>query len=258
MKIYPRFTDEELLALGFMAPGTAENPQKKSLLPRHIGVIMDGNGRWAKKRLLPRSAGHRAGMESLKRIVRFSHSIGLEALTVYAFSTENWGRPAEEVSALFSLLVEYFHREIDELHANGVKITILGDTSRFQPSLRELMTRAVELTKDNTGLCFNVAINYGGRAEIVHAVKAALRAGITADDFTEETISNYLYTSGLPELDLIIRTAGEQRLSNFLLWQSAYAEYVFTPTLFPDFSPDEYQKCITEYLRRTRKFGLVK
>lgn len=258
MKIYPKFTDEEMAKLGFMLPKAADRPHGESLIPKHIGIIMDGNGRWAKKRLLPRSAGHRAGMESLKRIVRFSHSIGLEALTVYAFSTENWGRPKEEVSALFSLLVEYFHKEIDELHANGVKITILGDMSRFQPSLLELMTRAVELTKDNTGLKFNVAINYGGRAEIVHAVKTAISAGIRAEDFTEETISRYLYTSELPELDLIIRTAGEQRLSNFLLWQSAYAEYVFTPTLFPDFSPEEYQKCITEYLKRTRKFGLVK
>ena len=239
MRVYPKFTADELKKLGL-----------DGKLPKHIGLIMDGNGRWAKQRLMPRSAGHRAGMEALQEIVRASHSIGIEALTVYAFSTENWGRPAAEVDALMSLLVEYFYKEIDELDANNVRIRTLGDLTRFSPKLRELMETAVQRTKNNTGLNFSIAINYGSRAEIVRAVRDLIDEGVPS--------SEHLYTRELPELDLVIRTAGEQRLSNFLLYQAAYAEFVFTETLFPAFTPEVYRDCIKEFMRRTRRFGKVK
>lgn len=243
--IYPKYTGAELKALSL----------ERGALPKHIGIIMDGNGRWAKKRLLPRSAGHRAGMEALRGVVRFSHSAGIEALTVYAFSTENWRRPKLEIDALFSLLVEYFHKEIEELDLNGVRIRMLGDTSAFSPKLRELMDNAVERTKNNHGLMFNVALNYGGRAEIVNAAKKLVEEGVPADEIDEAAISDRLYTSGLPEVDLIIRTAGEKRLSNFLLYQAAYSEFCFTDTLFPDFDSDAYCACLKEYALRIRRFG---
>jgi len=245
--IYPKFTDAEL----------KEFSLSREALPSHIGVIMDGNGRWAKKRLLPRSAGHRAGMEALRGIVRFSHSAGIEALTVYAFSTENWKRPRAEIDALFALLEEYFHKEIDELDANGVRIRIIGDEAAFSGKLRDILEAAQNRTTKNTGLCFNIALNYGSRAEIVHAVNSLIESGAKSGEVTEEMFDSSLYTSGLPELDLIIRTAGEQRLSNFLLWQAAYAEFVFTDTLFPDFSREVYADCLCEFARRTRRFGKV-
>ncbi len=245
--IYPKFTDAEL----------KEFSLSREALPRHVGVIMDGNGRWAKKRLLPRSAGHRAGMEALRGIVRFSHSAGIEALTVYAFSTENWKRPRTEIDALFALLEEYFHKEIDELDANGVRIRIIGDEAAFSGKLRDILEAAQNRTVKNTGLCFNIALNYGSRAEIVHAVNSLIESGAKSGEVTEEMFDSSLYTSGLPELDLIIRTAGEQRLSNFLLWQAAYAEFVFTDTLFPDFSREVYADCLCEFARRTRRFGKV-
>lgn len=246
-KLYPKFTDAELKEFSLI----------REALPRHVGVIMDGNGRWAKKRLLPRSAGHRAGMEALREIVRFSHSAGVEALTVYAFSTENWRRPRAEIDALFALLEEYFYKEIDELDANGVRIRIIGDKTAFDGKLKQILENAEARTANNSGLCFNIALNYGSRAEIVHAVNALIESGAKSDEVTEEMLDSMLYTSGLPELDLIIRTAGEQRLSNFLLWQAAYAEFVFTDTLFPDFSREVYADCLCEFARRTRRFGKV-
>ncbi|MCH5279433.1 MAG: isoprenyl transferase [Christensenellaceae bacterium] len=247
MRIYPKYTEAELKKLGLVGK-----------LPEHIGIIMDGNGRWAKQRLMPRSAGHRAGMEALQDIVRTSHSLGIGALTVYAFSTENWGRPAAEIDALMSLLVEYFYKEIDELDANNVRIRTLGELSRFAPKLRTLMETAVQRTENNTGLNFSIAINYGSRAEIVRAVKMLVEEGIPAESITEKCFAEHLYTGELPELDLIIRTAGEQRLSNFLLYQAAYAEFVFTETLFPAFTPEVYCDCIKEFMHRTRRFGKVK
>ncbi|MBQ7060683.1 MAG: isoprenyl transferase [Clostridia bacterium] len=246
IKIYPRFSEEEIRALGL-----------EGAMPKHVGLIMDGNGRWAKKRLLPRSAGHRAGMEAMKAAVRFSHSIGVEALTVYAFSTENWKRPQTEVDALFALLSEYFYKDIDELDANNVRMIVIGDLGRLAPRMRGLLETAMERTKDNTGLVFNVAINYGGRAEIVHAVRELIEGGAKAEDVTEEAISAHLYTRSQPDPDVIIRTAGEQRLSNFLLWQAAYSEFVFTPVLFPDFDEKAYTDCIKEFMGRTRRFGKV-
>ena len=246
-KIYPKFTDAELKKFSLI----------REALPRHVGLIMDGNGRWAKKRLLPRSAGHRAGMEALRGIVRFSHSAGIEALTVYAFSTENWKRPRAEIDALFALLEEYFHKEIDELDANGVRIRIIGERSAFEGKLKEILENAESRTANNTGLCFNIALNYGGRAEIVHAVNELIARGAASGEVTEALLDSLMYTSGLPELDLIIRTAGEQRLSNFLLWQSAYAEFVFTDTLFPDLDREAYSDCLREFANRTRRFGKV-
>ncbi len=246
MQIYPRYTPAELEAIGLAGE-----------IPRHIGIIMDGNGRWAKQRLMPRAVGHRAGMEALHDIVRETHRLGVEALTVYAFSTENWQRPIQEKSALFSLLVEYFAKEIDELDANGVRVIAVGDITPFPEKVREAMRSAIERTRDNNGLKFCVAINYGSRAEIVRAVKSIVEDGISSECITEDDISKRLYTNGLPELDLVIRTANEMRLSNFLLWQAAYAELVFTPVLWPSFTPEDYRDCIGEYLSRTRRFGKV-
>ena len=245
-QIYPKFTEAEL----------KEFSLTMEALPRHVGVIMDGNGRWAKKRLLPRSAGHRAGMEALRGVVRFSHSAGIEALTVYAFSTENWKRPRAEIDALFALLEEYFYKEIDELDANGVRIRIIGDKTAFEGKLKEILENAESRTANNAGLYFNIALNYGSRAEIAHAVNELVNSGVSSE-VTEEMLDSKLYTAGLPELDLIIRTAGEQRLSNFLLWQAAYAEFVFTDTLFPDFSREIYADCLKEFALRTRRFGKV-
>lgn len=246
MRIYEKYSAEQLKELGL-----------SSEMPKHVGIIMDGNGRWAKKRFLPRSLGHRAGMEALHDIVREAHCMGLEALTVYAFSTENWQRPLQEVNAIFGLLTEYFAREIDELDANGIKIVTLGDIVPFPDKLKECITEAVERTKDNSGLKFCIAINYGARAEIVYAIKRIISKGITADSIEAQTVSDELYTSGLPDPDLIIRTAGEQRLSNFLLWQAAYSEFVFTDICWPDFTPEEFRKCIMEFMKRTRRFGKV-
>ena len=246
MRIYEKYSEAELDSFGLSGK-----------LPAHIGIIMDGNGRWAKKRMMPRPVGHRAGMEALHEIVREAHCLGIEALTVYAFSTENWQRPVQEVNALFGLLTEYFAREIDELDANGVRIIALGDLEPFPEKVKACMTEAMERTKHNGGLRFCIAINYGSRAEIVRAVRSIAASGISPEKIDEALVSDSLYTRGLPELDLIIRTAGEQRLSNFLLWQAAYAEFVFTDVLWPDFSPEELRKSIKQFMKRTRRFGKV-
>jgi undecaprenyl diphosphate synthase len=246
MRIYEKYSQKELEGFGL-----------KGKMPAHIGIIMDGNGRWATKRLMPRPVGHRAGMEALKEIVRESHCLGLKALTVYAFSTENWQRPAAEVSGIFGLLTEYFIREIDELHANGVKLRVLGDMGRLPDKARASLEAGIERTKDNTGLEFCIAVNYGARAEILRAAKKLIESGVGPDEVTEELFAGELYTAGIPDPDVIIRTAGEQRLSNFLLWQAAYSEFVFTSVLWPDFTPAELRNCIIEYMKRTRRFGKV-
>ncbi|MBR3382091.1 MAG: isoprenyl transferase [Clostridia bacterium] len=246
MRIYERYTREQIEGFGLAGE-----------LPKHIGIIMDGNGRWAKKRFMPRPVGHRAGMESLHEIVREAHCLGIEALTVYAFSTENWQRPVQEVNALFSLLTEYFAKEIDELDANGMRIILLGDIEPFPDKVRECLKDAVERTKNNSGLRFCIAINYGARAEIVRAVRNIVKAGAAPEQIDEELVSRNLYTKDLPELDLVVRTAGEQRLSNFLLWQAAYAEFVFTEVLWPDYTPEELRKSIKIFMKRTRRFGRV-
>ena len=234
----------------------------KNRIPAHIAIIMDGNGRWAKKRLLPKVAGHNAGMLAMKEIIKESHRLGVKYLTVYAFSTENWKRSAEEVGGIFKLLVKYVDSELAELHENNVKIHILGDYSVIPELAKERLEKALETTAGNTGLQFNIALNYGSRAEIVRAVnhiKEDVESGKLKEEITEETIGRYLYTGeengNIPDPDLIIRTSGEERLSNFMLWQSAYSEFEFTDVLWPDFSPEEYRKLIENYQGRDRRFG---
>ncbi|MBQ9060070.1 MAG: isoprenyl transferase [Firmicutes bacterium] len=232
-------------------------------IPSHVAIIMDGNGRWAKKKGLPRLAGHNAGMKSMIEIVRRSKELGLDNLTLYAFSTENWKRSAEEVSGIFKLLIKYVENELKVIMDNNVRIRILGDYSPLPKDSLAAVEKAITQTAGNTGMQLNIALNYGGRAEILRAVQhlaAAAKAGqIQPEDITEDSISAYLYT-GASETDcgdpeLIIRTSGEERLSNFLLWQSAYSEFVFTDVLWPDFTPEEYEKCLEEYQSRDRRFG---
>lgn len=233
-------------------------------IPASIAIIMDGNGRWAKKRFLPRVAGHNAGMLAMKEIIKKSSTLGVKHLTVYAFSTENWKRSDEEVSGIFKLLVKYVDSELEELNANNVRVRILGDYSVIPEEARNRIEKSLAATASNTGLQFNIALNYGSRAEIVRAVNRInedIREGVLGEDteITEELLSRYLYTGdengNIPDPDLIIRTSGEERLSNFLLWQSAYSEFVFTDVLWPDFTPEEFKKTIEVYQNRDRRFG---
>ncbi|MBQ9931295.1 MAG: isoprenyl transferase [Firmicutes bacterium] len=228
-------------------------------LPAHVAIVMDGNGRWAKMRNKPRLFGHNEGMEALIKIVRAASDIGISYLTVYAFSTENWKRPLEEVSGIFRLLLVYIERELAELHRNNVKLRILGDWKNLDPAVVKTLENALETTKDNTGLQFCIALNYGGRNELVHSVRAlaekAAAGELKPEEITEEMISQNLYAPDVPDPDLVIRTSGEIRLSNFLLWQSAYSELVFTDVLWPDFTPECLEEAITEYQSRSRLFG---
>jgi undecaprenyl diphosphate synthase len=226
-------------------------------VPYHVGIIMDGNGRWAQARGLPRIAGHKAGTENIRRVLRAATEFGLKALTIYAFSTENWGRPPDEVAGLMNLLGQVIRRETKDLHANGVCIRHSGRLEGIAPRLAQDIQDAIALTCHNTRITLNVAFNYGGRAEIVDAVRHIMRDGHTPEDVTEQLISDYLYTGGLPDADLIVRTGGEYRLSNFLLWQSAYAEYYATPTYWPDFDEGELAAALIEYSQRERRFGKV-
>lgn len=238
-------------------PSLKERYSGITRIPYHVGIIMDGNGRWAQARGLPRIAGHRAGTENIRRVLRAATELGIKVLTIYAFSTENWARPPAEVNALMRLLGEVIHRELDELHRNGVCIRHSGRLEGIAPDLQREIQRAVSLTCRNERIILNVAFNYGGRAEIVDAVRHLMRDGHPPEAVTEDLISRYLYTGGLPDVDLIIRTGGEYRLSNFLIWQAAYAEYYATPTFWPDFDEDELAKAILEYGRRERRFGKV-
>ena len=238
-----------------------KEPQELKV-PQHVAMIMDGNGRWAKQRGMARVQGHNAGMKALKEIVKHSDVLGVKYLTVYAFSTENWKRPEDEVSGIFKLLVLYVKSEIAELNANNVRVNILGDWSIIPEASREAVRTAHATTEKNTGLVFNIALNYGGRAEILRAARAAaekVRDGvISVEDIDEEIFSEGLYTAGMPDPDLIIRTGGEYRLSNFLTWQSAYSELVVTPVYWPDFTPEEYDKALEEFSSRDRRFGGIK
>jgi undecaprenyl diphosphate synthase len=218
---------------------------------------MDGNGRWALTRGLPRLAGHRAGTENLRRIIEACVEFGVKYLTIYAFSTENWGRPDDEVSGLMSIFDEVFERELTELHRQGAQLRHIGRLDGVRASLREKVRNGIEMTKNNNRLVLNVAFNYGGRDEIVQAIKAILKDGIDPNDVTAELVSRYLYTSDCPDPDLVIRTSGEKRISNFLIWQAAYAEWVFPETLWPDFGRDELLAAIQEFGRRERRYGLV-
>lgn len=230
-------------------------------IPAHVAIIMDGNGRWAKKRNMPRVMGHNAGMKSMKEIVKKAATLGVKYLTVYAFSTENWKRSEEEVSGIFKLLIKYVDSELDELHRNNVKVNILGDCSRMSDKVNEKLNLTVEKTKNNTGLQFNIALNYGSRDEIVHAVKSIAEkienGEVSVEDIDEQMIGKNMYTGELdiPDPDLVIRTSGEIRLSNFLMWQLAYAEMVFTDVLWPDFTPEEFEKTIEIFQSRDRRFG---
>lgn len=225
------------------------------LVPRHVAIIMDGNGRWAQKRHMPRLAGHRAGVRNIHRIVRACVDTGISMLTVYAFSTENWGRPESEVNGLMAIFADASERETRQLHANGVQIRHVGRMDRVPPHLQRAIGNALELTRDNTRLTLNFAFNYGGRAEIVDAVKRIVADGLAPEAIDEDTVSRYLYTADLPDPDLVIRTAGEMRLSNFLIWQAAYSEYYATPKPWPDFDEEELHAAVESYASRHRKFG---
>ncbi len=218
---------------------------------------MDGNGRWAQARGLPRLAGHRAGTENLRNIIEACVEFGVKYLTIYAFSTENWARPPAEVRGLMRILEDMIDRQLDELDSEGVQIRHIGRLERISPSLQEKIIQSVELTKHNTRLVLNVAFNYGGRDEIVHAIQGIIRDGVRPEDVTPELVDDYLYTAGIPDPDLIIRTSGELRVSNFLIWQGAYAEWYITPTYWPDFDKEEFRKALEEYKRRDRRFGRI-
>lgn len=228
-------------------------------LPQHVAVIMDGNGRWAKQRFQPRIFGHKAGAESVRALLDTSARLQLKSLTLYAFSTENWKRPADEVGALFKMLVHYIRQEIAEVDRQNIRFQAIGRIGGLAPEVQKEIAEAMEITQQNTGTSLNVALNYGGRAEIVDACKAAvknlLNQGKTIDDLTEDDINENLYTKGLPEVDLLIRTSGEFRISNFLLWQIAYSEIYVTPTFFPDFRREAFLEAIIDFQKRDRRFG---
>lgn len=231
-------------------------------VPKHIAIIMDGNGRWAKERNLPRTMGHKAGVETIRRIIKECDKIGVKYLTLYAFSTENWKRPKDEVSALMKLLVEYLKKEFDELNKNNVIINNIGDISKLPEVCQKELTSAYERTKNNTGITMNLALNYGGRDEILTAIKKMAqdieKGSISIDKINENVFSKYLYTKGMPDPDLIIRPSGEQRLSNFLLWQCAYSEFWYSDINWPDFSENDLHKAIYDFQNRDRRFGGIK
>jgi undecaprenyl diphosphate synthase len=223
--------------------------------PTHIAIIMDGNGRWAAARGLPRLEGHRAGTENLRQIIRACVDFGVKYLTLYAFSTENWGRPKEEVNGLLTILESVIDRELKELNAEGVRIVHLGRLEVMPKKVREKVRHSMEVTRDNDRLVLNIAWNYGGRDEILYAIQQIIKEGIPAESITEEAVTQHLFTHGSPDPDLIIRTSGEMRVSNFLIWQSAYSEWYFTPTLWPDFNKEELGKAIEDFSHRKRRFG---
>jgi len=230
--------------------------EETRVLPKHIAIIMDGNGRWAKKRSLPRTAGHVAGAKTFKKIARYCNKIGLEYLTVYAFSTENWKRPQSEVDGIMNLLRDYL-KDAENFKEENIKVRFIGNLEPLDDDIKALMKKDEEGSKDATGLNLNIAINYGGRDEITNAVKNIISSKINVEDITEQTISDNLYTAGMPDPDFIIRPSGEYRLSNYLIWQSAYAEYWFSDILWPDFTPKHLEKAIDDYNHRNRRFGGV-
>ena len=243
-----------------MRTSTQNKPAGENV-PRHIAIILDGNGRWAKKRGLPRTAGHAVGSETFRKIALYCRDIGVDYLTVYAFSTENWKRPEEEVKTIMRLLNKYLHEAIDTMERDHIKMRVFGDVAGLPEELRRLVAETNEISKRYEGFQANICLNYGGRAELVQAAEryAADRLeGKTAGPLTEESFSGYLYSSGVPDPDLLIRPGGEQRISNFLLWQCAYSEFYFTDVLWPDFSAEELDKAIEVYRRRDRRYGGVK
>ncbi len=230
-------------------------------VPRHIAIILDGNGRWAKKRGLPRTAGHMAGAETFRRIATYCKNIGVEYLTVYAFSTENWKRPEEEVGTIMKLLGRYLDEAIRTMEKDHIRMKVFGELARLSPKLREMVDRTDEISQHYQGFQANICLNYGGRDEIIHAARRYARdyaEGRVQGELSEEQFGNYLYSAGIPDPDLLIRPGGEMRISNFLLWQCAYTEFYFTEVLWPDFTPEELDKAIAEFNRRDRRYGAVK
>lgn len=237
------------------------NRQPGDNIPRHIAIILDGNGRWAKRRGLPRTAGHAVGAETFRKIATYCKDIGVDYLTVYAFSTENWKRPEGEVKTIMRLLNKYLQEAIDTMERDKIRMKIFGDLNALTEEQRELVRKTDEISQRYEGFQANICLNYGGRDEIVHAARryaADLAAGKVEGELTEEQFGSYLYSAGIPDPDLLIRPGGEQRISNFLLWQCAYAEFYFTDVLWPDFSPQELDKAIAEFQRRDRRYGKVK
>ena len=226
-------------------------------IPRHVAMIMDGNGRWALQRGLPRLAGHKAGTENLRRVIRASVEFGIKYLTIYAFSTENWGRPPEEVRGLMFILQDVIDKELSELNNEGVQLRHIGRLERLDSRIQKKVLHAIDLTKNNDRLVVNVAFNYGGRDEIVCAIQKMINDGVPAEEVTDELVNKYLFTAGVPDPDLIIRTSGELRVSNFLIWQAAYSEWYITPTYWPDFDREEYRTAIESFANRDRRFGKV-
>jgi undecaprenyl diphosphate synthase len=230
---------------------------KTTSLPNHVAIIMDGNGRWAQRRGLPRMEGHRAGYKNIRPTVEALDSHGIGYVTIYAFSTENWNRPAAEVNGLLRLLGEVIDKEARELHRHGVRIRHVGRLEGLSAGLQRSISRAVKLTENNTGMTLGVAFNYGGRAEILDAARRLMAEGVPPQAVDEKLFGAYLYTAGFPDVDLVIRTSGEMRTSNFLIWQTAYSEYYFTPVLWPDFNEEELAKALQTYSRRQRRFGAL-
>ena len=240
-----------------MASGT-KTKQAGDGFPRHIAIILDGNGRWAKQRGLPRTAGHSAGSENFRKIADYCRDIGLDYLTVYAFSTENWKRPVEEVRTIMRLLGKYLNEAIETMERDGIKMRVFGDVSGLPAELQELVARTNEISEHYDGFQANICLNYGGRAELVQAAERYahdFRDGIVTEPLSEEAFGNYLYSAGIPDPDLLIRPGGELRISNFLLWQCAYSEFYFTDVLWPDFTTDELDRAIAAYMNRDRRYG---
>lgn len=232
-----------------ISPGTLEK------IPNHVAIIMDGNGRWAAARGLPRLEGHRAGTENLRRVIRACVEFNVKYLTIYAFSTENWGRPQEEVDGLMMILENVIDKELDELNQEGVQLHHIGRLERLNPRLQEKVLRSIEITKNNQKLILCIAWNYGGRDEIICAFQRMMADGVEPNEIDDELVHQYLFTAGIPDPDLIVRTSGEMRTSNFLIWQAAYAEWYVTPTLWPDFNREEFYKALVSYSKRDRRFG---
>lgn len=236
---------------------TEESLEKLTNIPTHVAIIMDGNGRWAVEKGLPRVSGHKAGTENLREVIEASVEFGIKYLTIYAFSTENWKRPKEEIQGLMRIFKTMLDRELNNLHENGVQLRHFGCLDRIDEVLKSKVIEAIELTKDNQTLILNVAFNYGGRDEILRAVQGIIKDGLPADDVDEKTFSRYLYSANCPDPDLIIRTSGEYRCSNFLIWQGAYSEWYFTPTYWPDFGREDLHQALMAFNQRERRYGKV-
>jgi undecaprenyl diphosphate synthase len=226
-----------------------------SSIPRHVAIIMDGNGRWAERRGLPRLKGHQSGVKNIQPIIRNLNDRGVEYVTLYAFSTENWNRPEDEVEGLFKIMEKVIGRESRELHKNGARIRHIGRLEGLSANLQKSINEALELTKNNKGITLSVAFNYGGRGEIIDAIRSIISQDTAPQDISEQLLSEYLYTADFPDVDLVIRTGGEMRISNFMIWQTAYSELYFTPVLWPDFNEEELEKALQTYSQRQRRFG---